>query len=362
MMQELVTENKRKEGKIRLGEAPYTYARVAVMRSKLIRKDDYYRLLKMKLNDIIRFLQETEYKKEIDEMAVSYSGVELVELALNKNIVKTFNKLKRIAEYDGLRRVMEEYMKRNDIWNLKTIIRGRFTGQSEERIKDLLIPVGELSESFLLDLLKKESIEDIIKAIDLPDQELVNQAIELFREKNSLFALENLLDRAYYEGAIEFSRKMPRQGHVFRKFIENEIDTLNIKILLRMKKAGIEREEAERFLIPSGADLSVADLRKLAGAEDTDSLMGMLEKMGYAKITAAYDRSKKDIAPVELKLSKQLLDDVILLLHTYPLSVDVILGYMFAKEIEARNIRMLIKGKQLGLQDEFIENELVIGG
>jgi len=33
------------------------------MKSKLLKKDDYDKLMKMKTNEFIKFLEETEYKK-----------------------------------------------------------------------------------------------------------------------------------------------------------------------------------------------------------------------------------------------------------------------------------------------------------
>ena len=42
-----------------------------------------------------------------------------------------------------------------------------------------------------------------------------------------------------------------------------------------------------------------------------------------------------------------------------PLFADSIIGYMFAKEIEARNLKLMIKGKQLKLEDSFIEEQLI---
>ncbi|MBD3314122.1 ATP synthase A1 subunit C [Candidatus Woesearchaeota archaeon] len=347
---------------IRLGQAPYTYARVAVMRSKLVKRDDYSRLMKMKVSEITKFLQETEYKKEIDEMAVNYSGVELVELALNRNLVRNFQKLKRIAEYEGLRLVMQEYMKRRDIWNLKTILRGKFSGQDENSIKDMLIPVGLLSEPSMDALLKKESVDEIINEMPYLSKEAVKEASEYFREHKSLFAAENLLDRAYYTNALDFSRRIKRQGIVFREFIEEEVDVVNVKAILRLKKQGMKKQDIISSLIPSGT-LSHSDIEKLSGAEDLDSAVSMLDRMGYAKILKdAYDKSKKDISEIERRLNKSLLDKTILLLHTHPLSVDVILGYMFAKDIEIKNIRTIIKAKQLGIDDEFVQKELVIGG
>ena len=63
---------------------------------------------------------------------------------------------------------------------------------------------------------------------------------------------------------------------------------------------------------------------------------------------------------VILHLNHYLLDRAALLLHQNPLSIDVILGYMFAKEVEIRNLKTLIKGRQLGLDEDFINRELIV--
>ena len=53
--------------KIRIGMYPYTYARVSAMKGKLIQRDQYQKMLRMGTNEVTKFLQETEYRKEIDE-------------------------------------------------------------------------------------------------------------------------------------------------------------------------------------------------------------------------------------------------------------------------------------------------------
>ena len=41
----------------------YLVARTKVMKRKLIPKDEYRKLLNMEFNEIVRYLEETEYKK-----------------------------------------------------------------------------------------------------------------------------------------------------------------------------------------------------------------------------------------------------------------------------------------------------------
>ena len=343
--------------RLHLGTYPYTYARVSAMKSKLLRRDDYTKLLKMKVNEIAKFLQETEYKKEIDEMAVSFSGIDLIEISLNKNLVRAFSKLKRISEGD-LKLLIDAYLHRKDITNLKTIFRGKFTKADDAYIESLLMPVGLLGRDYLLALLKKESIEDMAKAIRFID---LNDAVKAFKESGNLFEIENRLDRYYYDTLIKVTRRIPTQGELFKAFLENEIDILNIKTILRLKREEMPGKEIERYLFFSGARLKRHALLRLANTPDLATVISMIRKHGYAKLIEEGDvRKDKTLIDIEINLNHYLLDRAVLLLHQNPLSIDVILGYMFAKEVEIRNLKTLIKGKQLGLDEDFITKELVI--
>ena len=66
----------------------------------------------------------------------------------------------------------------------------------------------------------------------------------------------------------------------------------------------------------------------------------------------------KQLSTLDSALQSYLLRKNTLLMHQHPLSIDVILGYMLAKEAEIRNLQLLIKGKELGLKDAFIEEHL----
>lgn len=63
---------------------------------------------------------------------------------------------------------------------------------------------------------------------------------------------------------------------------------------------------------------------------------------------------------LELDLMVYLLRRSALLIHKHPLTVEVILGYMFAKENEVRNLKLLLKARQLGLPESFVEQQIVI--
>src|SRR2546427_750515 len=63
----------------------YANARVRVRKAKLLPRDSYQKLLKMEIPEITRFIEGTEYGKEIDELATKFKGNDLLEHALNVN-------------------------------------------------------------------------------------------------------------------------------------------------------------------------------------------------------------------------------------------------------------------------------------
>lgn len=347
---------------------PYTYARVSAMKSKLIRKEDYDKLLKMKTNEIIKFLQETEYRKEMDEFSMTASGVNLVELALNRNFTRAMLKLKRISDNE-LRLLIEEYLRRMDIHNIKTILRAKFTKMPWEYAETLLVPAGRLKKEDLAVLMKMESVEDIVKSlrrllkadIDFTD------ALKSLKEKNSIFEIENALDRHYYSDVLEFVEKVPKEGELFVRFLKHEIDILNINTILRLKKEKADKKEIQKYLFYSGLYLKRRMLSNLTAIDDIQELIGRIKREGYKKAFEEDTRDvrekkeEKSLVDIEVQLKRYLLNKAALLLHQHPLSIDVILGYMFSKEIEIRNLKTLLKGKQLGVEENFIARELVVG-
>lgn len=338
-----------KIGKVKLGFYPYTYVRTVVMRALLFSKDDYHKMLKMGFSEITKFLQDSNYKKEINELATEHLGADLLELALNRSLAKSFKKLIRISS-EELALVIKEYAKRKDIEDIKTILRGKFTNTDEKLIKKSITAAGTLSYDFLISLLKKESIEEILKYNTIVDFSLLKDGLKYLNEKNSLVAIENVLDKYYYKSLIQFSKALPKEGALFRDFLLKEVEVLNILTLFRLKKAKLEKEVVKDFIIPFGDKLKDSKMNDLVNLDDFEKISNALENTGYKDVIKnGIEEFKKSgsLIALEIDLYKYLLRRSILFMHQHPLSVDVILGYMFAKDVEVRNLKIIVKGKQL---------------
>jgi len=155
---------------------------------------------------------------------------------------------------------------------------------------------------------------------------------------------------------------LPEEGELFRRFIQKEVEILNLLAVLRLKKAKFGTDSIRNFIIPSGNGAKDAMMMELASTEDLDNISRLLQKTEYKSIVSkGIDEFRKSgsLIMLEIELYKHLLKQSMLFMHQHPLSVDVILGYMFAKDVEIRNLRIIIKGKQLGLGEQFIESQLV---
>lgn len=321
---------------------PYTAARVSAMKSTLLREEDYQKLLKMRPAEIGKFLEEQDYKQEIDALAVQYSGVELLNAAVDQHFGNIVAKLRRIANEEFVL-LMDVYLIRRDIANLKTILRGKSQRHTPEQIKVALQPGGVLSNRARDELIACETVEQVLAY--LPALGLNGFP------KGDLPVIEQALDVGYYEKLLAFAKQFPSQGQLFADFLLTELDNRNLFTVLRLRQANIR--DIERHLLPSGKRYRRQLLLHLATLSDE----ALIKELAMRNVDL-----KSTIEELEVQHAKALLNSAMLLLHQNPLSVDVLLGYLFAKEIEIRNLRTIIMGKHLGMDEAFITANLVIGG
>ncbi len=332
----------------------YITGRVRAMKTKLIPGEMYSRMLSMDTSEIARYLEETQYKDEIDALSKDYSGAELIEHATFANLAKTYRRLLEVS-IDEPSFLILEYLRRWDIWNIKTILRGKFYGASDIEIMKYLVPAGELSEEFLAELAKKETAQEVISAFDGTDYA---SALAQYDGKN-LAPVENALDKLYYfrmERAVGGTLSVG--GGLLLKYVRREIDIRNLITLFRMNRAGIEASVIQDNLIPGGKLYD--ELSRMAGQPFGEFLRGL---EGYPFWSSISDIATADIdaiSRIEARLRAYLVRYAWALSNYHPLSILPVLGYMVSKETEVANIRKIVLGKEAGLPAELIEEQVVV--
>src|SRR5688572_19054705 len=120
---------------LRKGNSNYAYAvaRVQAKRAKLIPPSEFEKVLKIDVPEITRYIQESAYKDEVDELASRFSGLDLLEAALTVNEERTYESIRRMLSGGG-GALIAAFLDRYHYDDLKTLIRGKLAGASREEL------------------------------------------------------------------------------------------------------------------------------------------------------------------------------------------------------------------------------------
>jgi len=343
--------------------APYIYVctRMRVRKSKLIPRDEYMRMLNMSLPEITRIIQETEYKQEIDELGTIFSGIDLIEVALSWNLAKEYQKIQEITP-GNLKQFTQEYLRRWDIQNVLTILRGRMQGEKAGKIKEILVPAGSLDRFTLDRLLAEDSPERIIESLKGHRMyPVLSKEYPAAKESGSFSHMENELYKQFFREIIAEAESGLKGGKQFLDFIRFDIDIRNIKTLFRLRADTFEEDAREMYI--AGGILSSADFANLNAIKDQGEFIELLKtKIRNTHLITFLDelKSEKAIRDVESRLTRVQLEQMERLSKRNPFSIHPILVYLEKKKYEVFNLRALARGKESRLPSDRIAEYLVV--
>ncbi|MFW5948331.1 MAG: V-type ATP synthase subunit C [Halolamina sp.] len=339
----------------------YVNARVSARRATLFDEEDYRKLLRMSPDEISRYMEESTYQGPINRLGSRFSGVDLIEYALNAGLAETFDEL--LAWADGrLYEQVARYLRKFDAWNVKTAIRGVYADAEPEAVEDDLIRAGEFDDDLLDQLVDVESVERIVELLDgtIFGEGLV-EAYEEYEESGTLVALENAVDRAYYENLFEgVTGASEGPESAYAEFLQAEIDFRNARNALRLARSGADIDPAEYF-IEGGTLFTPEELSTLS--RNRDQLVERIRESQYGdELSAALDElaEAESLIGFEQALEGALLEYSRNAAHAHPMSVCPVIAFVLAKEREADNIRAIARGTEAGLDPEEIRAELVV--
>ncbi len=345
------------------GNYAYSCARVKARKHFLLSQEVYSRLLVMDVHEIGRFLGETQYKNEITRFGSRYAGASLIEVAVTRNLGQSYMDI--LGYTTGhLREMLAYYLHGMDIFNVKTILRGKVSNVKGEEILDTIVPGGALSEEYLRSLVAMNTLQEIMDSLStIPalriDAEVAREVIDTGR----LASLEDYLDKNRYYDMLKVVTPTNTADALLRQYIRREIDATNLKVLLKMKADKLPEEQIAKYLIPGGMEFSLEKLRSLASSEGLAPILDELERSEtYKDMKPALDKFRTDrkLSALTVEIDKAAIRSSEKFAHFYPLSILPIINYMIRKKVEVDNIRIIARGKQSALPSKIIEELLVV--
>jgi V/A-type H+-transporting ATPase subunit C len=330
-------------------------------KSKLLPKEEYQRMLNMSVSEITRIIGETEYKQEIDELGTTFKGIDLIEVALSWNLAKEYQKIQEITP-GTLKQFTQVYLRRWDIQNVLTILRGKMQGEKPGKIKEILVPAGSLDKNILDRMLSEESPDRVIEMLkDHRMYPVLAREYPAAKEAGSFSRMENELYKHLYANIINDAKSGVKGGAPFLAYIQLEIDIKNVKTLFRLRADTIQ-EDARDMFIPGGS-LTVADFASLNAIKDTNEFIDMLKaNIRNDDLHTLLDelKGKAQVHDIEARLTRVQLAQMEKMSKRNPFSIHPILVYLEKKKYEVFNLRALARGKESRLPSEKIVDYLVM--
>ena len=342
------------------GNYSYTSARVKAKKSKLLKEEDYNKMLMMSVPEISHYISDAGYSKEMADLGNRYEGLSLVEYATYANMAKAFRSILN-SSTGALSRMVNAYLTKWDFENLKTIMRGKKYGLPIEEIREDLVPAGNLSMDDLDKMLSLTTIEDILAAFSKKIHIVVpDDVISSYKTNGILGSIEDVLVKEYYKNLLASISSSDRPTQIFRTYIKTCIDLKNVETVLKFKADGITGDVVVEYWIPGGTEVDEKVMSQLAAAQDIQAAVNEMQQLRmYSEIkdSLSQDSTILDVVGVINKYRVELANKVG---HMYPLSVIPVVDYMIHKENEGRNIRMIAHGTDSGLDRDTMKKLLVI--
>lgn len=331
----------------------YLNTRVSLFRSRLWQREDFLRLLGAPDHEVPRVLAE----QDLAQLAPGYKNLDTVSLEqriIARVLDETWILLRPLG--GAARTFLLYWTQRFEISNLKTLLRGKMTGERPALLLSSLTPMGPFGR---LDGDVLAHVEDVAELFRLLETGvyagIVRQARQAFEESHDPFQLDAALDRAYYEGLAQRAQPLEAElGADFARLMGHYIDRINLVWLLRYRfNYHLPPAQVYYLLVNAHYGLSLSRLKVLAAQEDMNGVLAALP----ARLGELLD-GVADIGEVAKRMEQRRLDAAQDILRKPGAAFTRAFAYLILRERRLRDVRSVLRGRQLSLPRQAIEATL----
>lgn len=312
---------------------------IKVWETKLLNKSFYSKMINSNsLEEVISSLQETPYGGKINggnfETRLDDSFKDLCD-DLNKTI-----KNNEIIDFVRLK---------NDYHNLKTLIKAKVLNKDFSYMLNTngTMPIDKLEKA-----IRNENYRDISVNIENVIKEVF---LELDTKKDSQ-VIDIVVDRYMFKDMVSIAKKI--ESAYISKYVKTVIDLTNIKTVLRLKKINKDKAFLSYVFIEDGT--IPLDVCKNMLLDDFDNMSSRLGVTSYETVVREviddYSESKS------LSSLEKRFDDYIMAYvrdaKFINFGVEPVFAYLYAREIEIKNLRIILAGKINKVDSEIINERL----
>jgi len=310
------------------------------------------------MQDALATVRETDVGSYLEELPVR--TFDYLDECLWRYLAQRFAYIEwlKLVPQDVLK-MLRAYTMKYDIFNIKAALQSIWAAK-----KARMIPVGRIHNNGLLDELSNaESVDDIIQLLvkcKLGDYIPALEQHKTDEAAKSKLLVQARLDGEYYKNLLDTARRV-KDGHLLFRAIGLIIDLANLQIASRAIIEGIGLQVTE-LTIAGGNELTDEAIKELLSLKmaDMPARLGNTKYSDVAKeILVSYDRTK-NITAVDEIIDKHKFRMLKEMLALRLLSPTVMAWYLILKEVEIRNLRLVLKAIVDGVPVQEIKDYLVL--
>ncbi|MFP5453008.1 V-type ATP synthase subunit C [Parvimonas sp. G1604] len=312
--------------------------RIRHAEKKLLTKQQLQRLADAKnLEDAIKLLNETSYSSELSKL----DRPENYEQVLSEVLNKTYKEAMEISPEKSL---VEILSCKYDYHNLKVLVKENILKEKFDSMYCMLD--GNEIEAFRELALKNDEglSKDFKECLDFFETTKDPQDIDIF------------IDKKYFEKVLSLAEGFKLE--MITEYFKAMIDFINLRTFIRCRKQNQVKETLEKVLI-KGGDVETDKILDMF-YEDIEILPVKLKayKIGrvLSKIVEEY-KNTNSLNSFEKSMDDYLVE-IVRKAKSIHYGAEVIFSFLFAKELEIKNLRLILVGKVNGLSADFIKERL----
>ncbi len=347
----------------------YINARIRAMKSRLLDRPFFEKLMgEENLRSIIALLQETEYGRDVEEArTLVASEIAAIEEGIRRHLTQTYSGIFGMVG-GAPKRLLGILLGRWDVYNIKTVLRGKFSGVSQEEVLRSLVPVCKLKEPLLKELMKQPDIKAVIDLLVTWNSEYyppLQAKLSDLSATQSLTNMEVALDKFYFERSLLALKREEddENSQIVRGFLRIEIDILNILMAMKIAENRIPPAERGDLFIREGLEIKGEDFLSAASGKDMNEVLGRFADTSYGELLnpSSQRLSRRGGLPaVERLMEQTMIQRGAAMFAKNPLSIASVVGYLWLKFSEAVNLRMICRGRAGNLPLSAIQEELIL--
>ena len=291
------------------------------------------------LEEALSSLNDTKYGELIQKI----DRPEDYEKVLSQMLLDSYKAMIKISPDENLVHYLEE---KYNFHNLKVLVK--------ELIQDadyslIYIDIGKID----LVKIKRNIKEDLIDDRYLS---YAKKALDLYKENKDPQDIDLSLDKDFYEKLLEDSENLNYESLI--DFTKERIDLTNLKTLLRIKGQGQSVDLLEKALI-DGGNIDKNLFRDSLNADKNSYSNLFFKEKSYPQVKKSMEKSdlNKSMQKLEKVIDNHLMDFA---KESKKVSYgpEVIMGYLISREMEIKNLRIILTAKLNSLSREFMEERM----